>query len=68
MRSKVGSVGRAMTVASEGAPRQALHLFAVARANELHLLAERSSAPIARDPPRSRAHWLSRLLHSLSPV
>jgi hypothetical protein len=62
------TVGSAMNMAAQGAPRQALHLFALARANELHLLAERSTAPIVRTAPQSRPHWLSRLLRSISRV
>ncbi|MBC7831393.1 MAG: hypothetical protein H7Y62_05175 [Hyphomicrobium sp.] len=39
--------------------RKALHLFALARVHELHLLAERCAGPLAKAaaPPASSAWW-----------
>jgi hypothetical protein len=40
-----------------------LHLFALARAHELHALAERCAAPLVRAPaPTIRIRWWRRLL------
>jgi hypothetical protein len=42
---------------------QALHLFAVARAHELHALAERCAAPLVKAPtPSGRLAWWRRFL------
>jgi hypothetical protein len=40
-----------------------LHLFALARAHELHALAERCAAPLVKAPaPTIRIRWWRRLL------